>query len=77
MIEDEVMLPRSISNTDNIIALEDWCSENIGPRARSRDHVDHEFNWYESSHFGHSVFYFASKEDAVWFRLSFDFPTYR
>ena len=75
MIEDQVILKRGTS-TEDIISMEDWCSYNIGPRAMSRDRVDEITNWYESNQFNHPVFYFASKEDAVWFRLTFDFPAY-
>lgn len=70
MIEDEVMLPRSMSNSLIFGVIVDWCYVNIGPQAISRDSVDHEFNWYQSSQFGHDVWHFANKDDATWFKLT-------
>lgn len=75
MIEAEVVVYRNILATDHVIDMAVWCRENIGPEARARDHVGSESPWYESTSFGHSIFHFADKDDAIVFKLTFDFAT--
>lgn len=70
MIKTEIYLRANISTKD-IIAIEDWCSENIGPRARWRDSVNDIYNWCNDTMFGSKTFYFADNDDAVLFRLTY------
>jgi hypothetical protein len=73
MIETEVSLGKlrniaAINNGDYYsICL--WCTTQFGKEAEQKDQIDKNHKWRTESVFGDEIFYFASQEDAIWFKL--------
>ena len=74
MIEDRVIIGYD-RTFEELFAMEDWLKSKLGLPALSSDHVDTTLNkrWVTVREFDHHVFYFASKDDAMWFKMSFDY----
>ena len=58
-----------------MFAMEDWLKANLGLPALFRDQVVDGIGrrWCTDRMSDHFVFYFATKEDAMWFKMAFNY----
>ena len=66
MIAAEISVSTTYDKTNQMVQ---WCYDNIGTKAYSRDAVDQHHPWNWGQRFLETTFYFAKESDAVWFKL--------
>ena len=73
MIMDQVVIGHEKTFAE-IDVMQHWLIDNLGCSALTRDHVtESDRRWVVDRQFGHWVVFFATEEDAMWFKMTFNY----